>query len=170
MGQFSFGGVHGVSGSFGFGWFGIFLSRLNLPEVEASQPSNFASVKALRALLVTESDQDQRPVLNLVDGDDHFANAILIRRIFDGGVELLWICSDWLCKCRFKPKVRVPMKVERIARDRDDDVGAFLLSQPCSLEPLPFDSDGMICSAVRFGGGLFACVSDKTRDDTNHDD
>src|SRR5688572_20260542 len=97
----------GVSASFGFGWFGIFLLRLNLPEFVARQPFTFSSFKAFRRLFVTVTyrDQGQCPVLNLVDGDDHFADATFLSRrtIFDGGVELLWVCSDRLCKCRLKP-------------------------------------------------------------------
>ena len=63
----------GVSGSFGFGWLGILLLRLNFPEFVAS-PSG---VKALRRLfgIVTYRGQGQCSVLNLEKGSDNFADA-----------------------------------------------------------------------------------------------
>src|SRR5678815_152812 len=98
-----------------FGWLGILLLRLNLPEFEATRHCLFA-VKIYRRLWRTvrgpDPGQGQCPILNLEDGEDHFADAILIRAIFDGGVELLWVCACRQCKCRLKPKVRVPVEVE----------------------------------------------------------
>jgi hypothetical protein len=63
----------GVSGSFGFGWLGILLLRLNFPEFVAS-PSGF---KALRRLfgIVTYRCQGQCPVLNLEEGSNNLADA-----------------------------------------------------------------------------------------------
>ena len=67
----------GVSGSFGFGWLGILLLRLNFPEFVASQPLIFSGFKALWRLfgIVTYRGQGQCPVLNLEDGSDNFADA-----------------------------------------------------------------------------------------------
>src|SRR5688572_7368988 len=68
------GSLLGVSGSFGFRWFGTLLLRLNFPEFVAS-PSGF---KALRRLfgIVPYRGQGQCPVLNLEEGSDNLADAI----------------------------------------------------------------------------------------------
>ena len=70
----------GISGSFAFGWLGILLVRLNLPEFVASQPFIFSGFKALRrpfgTTVPTPRGQGQCPVLNLEDGSDNFADAI----------------------------------------------------------------------------------------------
>ena len=79
----------GISGSFAFGWFGILLLRLNLPEFVASPPFIFSGFKALRRLfgIVTYRGQGQCPVLNLEEGSDNLADAIRWwRTFFDGGV------------------------------------------------------------------------------------
>src|SRR5690349_24858467 len=104
----------GVCGSFGFGWLGILLLRLNFSEFVASQPFIFSLFKALRRPFVaaTYRDQGQCPVLNLIDSGDYFSDAFLIRTIFDGGAQLLWFCACRQGKSRLKPKVRVPVKVE----------------------------------------------------------
>src|SRR5688572_8033206 len=76
-----------VSCSFRFGWFGNLL--LNLPKFVASQPFVFGGLKSFRRLLVvTQRGQGQFPVLNLVDGDNHLADATFLagRTILDGGV------------------------------------------------------------------------------------
>ena len=77
----------GVADSFGFGWLGILLLRLNLPEFVAIR----SGFKALRRLFgtVTYRGQDQCSVLNLEEGSDNLADGIstLGRRIiFDCGV------------------------------------------------------------------------------------
>ena len=76
---------HGVFGSFGFGWFGILLLRLNLPEDVELIPLIF---EAFRRLSRLEIGQGQCPVLNLEDGDDHFADGgirFALRTIVDDG-------------------------------------------------------------------------------------
>jgi len=64
----------GVSGSSGFGWFGIFLLRLNFPEFVAIR-SGFKALRRLFGILHYRS-QGQYPVLNLEEGSDNFADAI----------------------------------------------------------------------------------------------
>jgi hypothetical protein len=48
-----------VYGSFGFGWFGISLLRLNLPEFVASQPLIFSGFEAFRRLFGTVASRGQ---------------------------------------------------------------------------------------------------------------
>jgi len=79
-------------------------AQLNLLEVVATQPLVFGRFKAFWHLLVSQLNQAQRFVLNLIEGDDHFADTFLVRAVFDGRVELLRICSVRQRKCRVKPK------------------------------------------------------------------
>ena len=75
---------HGVFGSFGFGWFGILLLRLNLLKDVAARGAG----KSFRRLVGhVDLGQGECTVLNLEDGEDHLADAIRWwRTIFDGGV------------------------------------------------------------------------------------
>src|SRR5467141_4522471 len=64
---------HGVFGSFGFGWFGILLLRLNLLKDVAARGAG----KSFRRLVGhVDLGQGECPVLNLEDGEDHLADAI----------------------------------------------------------------------------------------------
>ena len=75
---------HGVFGSFGFGWFGILLLRLNLLNDVAARGAG----KSFRRLGGhVDLGQGECPVFNLEDGEDHLADAIRWwRTFFDGGV------------------------------------------------------------------------------------
>ena len=113
---------HNVFGSFGFGWFGIIFLRLNLPEFVDAKVLIFKTLRPpLRAacLAVSGRGQGQCPVLNLEEGEDHFADGFrwLSRTIFDGDAQHLWVCACKQCKCRVKPKVRSRIVVERVACD-----------------------------------------------------
>src|SRR5947209_2982958 len=71
--------------SYGFGWLGVLLLRLNLLKVVAARGAG----KSLRRLVGhVVLGQGECPVLNLEDGEDHCADGIIRwwRRIFDGGV------------------------------------------------------------------------------------
>ena len=78
------------------------------------------------------------------------------------------------CNCRLKPKIRIPVKVERIAADRDGDFLLRLIARqdslPCSLEKLQFCIGWLICSAFGVGGELLACVCDERGDYANNGD
>ncbi len=64
---------HGVFGSFGYGWFGILFLRLNLHDVVAARGAG----KSFRRLVGhVVLGQGECPVLNLEDGEDHFADGI----------------------------------------------------------------------------------------------
>ena len=74
-----------VFGSYGFGWLGVLLLRLNLLEAVAAQGAG----KSFRRLVGhVVLGQGECLVLNLEDGEDHCANGISgwWRTIFDGGV------------------------------------------------------------------------------------
>src|SRR5437764_198491 len=74
----------GVFGSFGFGWFGILLLRLNLLK---DVPARCAGKSFRRLVGHVDLGQGECPVLNLEDGEDHLADAIRWwRTFFDGGV------------------------------------------------------------------------------------
>jgi hypothetical protein len=119
-------------GSFGFGWFGILLLRLNLLNNVAARGAG----KGFRRLVGhVVRGQGECPVLNLEDGEDHFADGIFRwwPTIFDGGVELPWVCVCREYKCRLMP-VRAGTIVERIARDGDGAFASRPVAFPIALE------------------------------------
>ena len=122
----------GVFDSYGFGWLGIVLLRLNLLKVVTAQGAG----KSFRRLVGhVVLGQRECSVLNLEDGEDHFADGIIRwgRTILDGGVELLWLCACRQCKCRLIP-VRARAIVERVARDGYGASASRPVAFPIALE------------------------------------
>ena len=71
---------HGVFGSFGVGWFGIIVLRLDLPEFVDGQVLIIETLRPpLRAarLAVIGRGQGQYPVLNLDESEGHLTDGTL---------------------------------------------------------------------------------------------
>lgn len=96
------------------------------------------------------------------------------RTHLDCGVQLFRVCVLRQCNCRLEPKVRVTVKMQQIASDRDGDFPLRVIphhsSFPPALERVKLCISGSISRAFGFGGNLIVCVGNESADHASKGD